>query len=100
MSIQTPRISVRGLMILVLVLGAWMGWKIHRARAQRRAVAAIRGVGGRVDYDWQADPSRPGEYSSYGPGPAEACAGLFDDLPRRIGCAGLPGTNSCRRSLA
>ena len=36
------RISVRGLMALVLIVGGGLGWVIHRAHVQRDAVAAIQ----------------------------------------------------------
>ena len=45
------RLSVRGLMVLVLVLGGGFGWVVHRARVQREAVAAIKRAGGEVSYD-------------------------------------------------
>ena len=45
------RLSVRGLMVLVLVLGVWFGLVVHRTRVQREAVAAIRRAGGQVSYD-------------------------------------------------
>ncbi len=45
------RLSVRGLMVLVLVLGVGFGWVVHRARVQREAVAAIRRARGEVRYD-------------------------------------------------
>jgi Leucine-rich repeat (LRR) protein len=38
-------------MVLVLILGGWLGWIVHRARVQREVVAAIRQAGGRVFYD-------------------------------------------------
>ena len=47
------RISVRGLMAVVLVVGGGLGWVIHRAHVQRDAVAAIKRVGGHVGYSWQ-----------------------------------------------
>src|SRR5262249_27919501 len=47
------RISVRGLMALVLIVGGGLGWVIHRAHVQRDAVAAIKRVGGHVGYSWQ-----------------------------------------------
>ena len=47
------RISVRGLMVLVLITGGGLGWVIHRARVQRDAVAAITRVGGHIGYSWQ-----------------------------------------------
>ncbi len=46
------RINVRALMVLVLILGCWLGWMVHRARVQREAVEAIERVGGSVTYDW------------------------------------------------
>ena len=47
------RISVRGLMVLILALGSWFGWVANRARVQREAVAAIERAGGHVYYEWQ-----------------------------------------------
>jgi Leucine Rich repeat len=55
------RISVRALMIIVLVLGAGLGWLAHLARQaeiQRNAVAAVRKLGGSVIYDWQFENGR------------------------------------------
>jgi hypothetical protein len=40
-------------MIFVLILGGVLGWVVHRAHAQRDAVAAIRAARGHVTYDWQ-----------------------------------------------
>ena len=36
------RFSVRGLIVLVLVMGGWLGWIVRSARIQREAVAGIR----------------------------------------------------------
>ncbi len=47
------RISLRGLMVLVLITGGGLGWVIHRAQVQRDAVAAITRVGGHIGYSWQ-----------------------------------------------
>ncbi len=47
------RFSVRGLIVLVLVIGAWLGWLVRSARIQREAVAAIKQDGGRVSYEWE-----------------------------------------------
>ena len=47
------RLSVRGLMLLVLAVGGGIGWKANRASYQRRAVAAIKEGGGMVTYDFQ-----------------------------------------------
>jgi hypothetical protein len=45
------RISVRGLIVLVLIIGAGLGWIVQGARVQREAVSAIRRDGGVVSYD-------------------------------------------------
>ena len=47
------RFSVRGMIVLVLVLGGWLGWIVRSARIQRDAVAAIRCADGFVWYDWE-----------------------------------------------
>jgi internalin A len=54
------RVSVRGLLLLVLVIGCGLGWIVQIVRAgqvQRRAVAAIYQAGGWVVYDtvWDED---------------------------------------------
>ncbi len=50
------RFSVRILMLLVLLVGACLGWwvdRVNRANRQRRAVAAILKAHGRVWYDYE-----------------------------------------------
>jgi hypothetical protein len=47
------RFSVRGLIVLVLVIGGGLGWIVREARIQRDAVAAIARDGGKVFYDWE-----------------------------------------------
>ena len=47
------RVSVRGLIVLVLVIGAGLGWLVRSAQVQGDAVAAIRRAGGSVSYDWE-----------------------------------------------
>jgi Leucine rich repeat len=36
------RFSVRGLIVVVLVIGGWLGWIVRSARIQREAVAALK----------------------------------------------------------
>jgi hypothetical protein len=48
-----PRFSVRGLVVVVLVIGVGLGWIVRRVQMQREAVAAIRNGGGIVFYDWE-----------------------------------------------
>jgi hypothetical protein len=45
--------SVRGLIVVVLMIGAGLGWLVRSAHIQRDAVAAIERAGGSVNYDWQ-----------------------------------------------
>ncbi len=47
------RFSVRGLSVVVLVIGCWLGWLVRSARIQREAVAAIEKAGGEVHFDWE-----------------------------------------------
>jgi hypothetical protein len=47
------RFSVRGLIVVVLLVGGWLGWLVRTARIQREAVAAIEAAGGEVRYDWE-----------------------------------------------
>jgi hypothetical protein len=53
------RFSVRGLTVLVLVIGAGLGWLVRGARIQREAVAAITSAGGTVYYDWERSNQKP-----------------------------------------
>jgi Leucine Rich Repeat (LRR) protein len=53
------RFSVRTMIVLVLVIGGWLGWFVRSARIQREAVAAIQAAGGSFFYNWQ---SKDGEY--------------------------------------
>jgi internalin A len=46
-------LSLRAAMLLVLLSGLWMGWRVNRAHEQRRAVAAIRRAGGGISYDYE-----------------------------------------------
>jgi hypothetical protein len=49
-------ISLRALMLAVLALGLWLGWRVHLARVQREAVAVIKAAGGQVAFDWEFAP--------------------------------------------
>jgi hypothetical protein len=44
------RISLRTLIIAILLLAVWLGYQVHRARDQLRAIEAIRAAGGWVRY--------------------------------------------------
>jgi Leucine Rich repeat len=47
------RFSVRGLIVVVLLVGCWLGWIVRIAHIQQAAVAAIRKASGSVSYDWE-----------------------------------------------
>ena len=47
------RFSVRGLLVLMLVIGGGLGWIIRQAHIQRDALAAVVKAGGSVTYDWE-----------------------------------------------
>jgi internalin A len=47
------QLSMRGLMVVVLVLGVVLGWVVRRAQIQRDVVAAIEQGGGIVYYNWE-----------------------------------------------
>jgi Leucine Rich repeat len=70
------RLSVRGLIVLVLVVGAGLGWVVRSARIQRDAVAAITRGGGSVIY------TRHGWNTEYTPfyGPGKTPTGLVETI--------------------
>jgi hypothetical protein len=53
------RISLRGLIVLVLVLGSALGWIVNCSKGHHDAVAAIEQAGGTVKYEWQVKDRRP-----------------------------------------
>ncbi len=52
------RFSVRGLIVLVLVIGVWLGWLVRSARIQRDAVAVLDRDQVSVSYDWEWNGKR------------------------------------------
>jgi hypothetical protein len=53
------RVGVRGLIVVVLVIGAGLGWIVRQAQIQRDAVAAIKNTGGSVSYNWEFNNGKP-----------------------------------------
>jgi hypothetical protein len=51
--IRWKTISIRGLMLLVMVIAVWLGWLVNKAHRQRAAVTAVQRFGGFVHYDWE-----------------------------------------------
>jgi hypothetical protein len=54
MRVPRPRLTVGLAMLLIAAFAVWLGWLTHRARSQRRAVAAIKEWGGNVRYDYES----------------------------------------------
>ena len=52
-------LSLRVLMVVVLILGGWLGWIVHRARVLREVVAAVERSGGFVILDTDLGASPP-----------------------------------------
>lgn len=52
------RLSLRTLIVVVLVIGVWLGWIVRNAGIQRDAVSAIQKARGGVSYDWQWENGR------------------------------------------
>ena len=50
------RLSLRGLMILVLIIGGFAGWAAHKIRTQRAAVAVLKAAKQSIRYDYQVKP--------------------------------------------
>ena len=50
---KLARFSLRGMIVLVLVIGGGLGWLVQSARIQHAAVTAVTSVGGSVMYDWE-----------------------------------------------
>ncbi|MEX2118862.1 MAG: hypothetical protein WD847_04565 [Pirellulales bacterium] len=83
--------SLRWLLVIVTVSGIGLGLVVSRVERQRQAVAAIRGAGGVVFYDFE-DPTSPvpavrGEL----PGPDWLCRLLGVDYFAEVTKATLPG---------
>jgi hypothetical protein len=55
------RLGVRWLIVVVLAIGAGLGWTVRSAHVQREAVAAIQEAGGMVYYDvrWSSGKNVP-----------------------------------------
>ena len=73
-----PRLGVRGLMVLVLIVGGGVGTWVHLGRVQRDAVAAISRTGGDVDYGWRW-PLRGWLDPRQGSGPVQRLAHWLGD---------------------
>jgi len=52
-SARRRKIDLGLAVVLVLAAGGWIAWKVHRARVERRAIAAVKAYGGWVHFDTQ-----------------------------------------------
>jgi hypothetical protein len=57
------RFSIRVMMLVVLIIAVWLGWRVSIARKQRAVVAAVEQAGGWVHYDYEfvSDVLTPGQ---------------------------------------
>ena len=51
--VRWKTISLRGPLLVILVIALWLGWIVNKARQEREAVAALQKFGGLVHYDWE-----------------------------------------------
>ena len=91
-----PRISLRGLMILIVVVAVPTGWAARTIRAQRAAVAAVRAGGGSVAFDWQFErvgtaPNGRPIYRKEPAAPAWLRRWLGDELFEAVQTVRFPG---------
>jgi Leucine-rich repeat (LRR) protein len=53
------RISLRSMMLLPLLFGVWLGWRVMKAREQREVVGAVKRYGGWIHYDYDFVSGKP-----------------------------------------
>jgi hypothetical protein len=53
--LRLTQYRLRTLLIATTLLCLWLGWKVHQADRQRRAVAAIQVAAGWVKYDYESE---------------------------------------------
>jgi hypothetical protein len=66
------RFSLGTMMLVILVVGGLLGWRVNRANGQRRAVETIKKLGGSVQYDFEfvdGDPDGKKAPNARPPGP-------------------------------
>jgi hypothetical protein len=63
------KFSLRTLFIVVTVFTIWLGSRVHHARQQRMAIAAIEAIDGYYYYDYQFDPPETYYGDRLPPGP-------------------------------
>jgi hypothetical protein len=87
---------VRGLIIIVLLVGGWLGWVARSERIQREAVAAILGAGGWVVYDSKSTYMGPAHANPITGQPHAALDAISANYFHHVSSAGLPAEISDR----
>ena len=93
---ERVRLSVRGLMALVLLIAAGLGWVAYRARLQREAVTVIVKAGGKVCYEGQRFDGSQSPLPASGAGAwfrRWILAHLADEYWRTVEMVDLQGTD-------
>jgi internalin A len=65
--LRRPRINIRVMMVVVLLIAIGLGWTITGARRQAKMVEQILSRGGRVQYDWEYRVGSGTGPKAYGP---------------------------------
>lgn len=84
--------GLRTLMLFVLAVAAVLGWKVHRAKVQRRAVARIEAAGGAVTYDFSFGGESPSDRpASEPPAPAWLRRAIGDEFFQEVTAVSFHG---------
>jgi hypothetical protein len=58
------RFSLRGMLLGVMLLAAWLGWHVHRVQVQTRVVERVHELGGNINYDFETQRDARGNYTT------------------------------------
>lgn len=78
------RFSLRALLIAIAIVGVWLGLESSRARKQKRAVATIESLGGRLGFDFQLDRQGSWKVDPRPSAPDWLIKAIGDDYFRRV----------------
>jgi hypothetical protein len=82
------RFSLRTFLVIVTLIGVWLGLKINEARDQKQAVEAIQANGGTVLYDFEVDSN--GEAIQPNPAPGWLAKWIGVDYVHNVVCVSFP----------
>ena len=86
--------SLRTMLVMLTVFCVWLGWTVHGANEQRKAVEWVREMGGTVWYDYQLDEKHRLRYNSEPSGPRWLVQLLGVDHFQEVSFVGLNRTQS------